>query len=83
MPGTGNSDTESDETKYLQTTIGDLRKVYGVDFAKGCCDGEKVTDVVRTVGLVLIFTIFAFGYIAGWAIRDRKSRERRRRFAGF
>jgi hypothetical protein len=41
------SDTESNETKYLQTTIGDLRKVYGADFAKGFSDSEKITDVVR------------------------------------
>jgi hypothetical protein len=48
MPETErNSDTESSENKYLQTTIGDLRKVYGVDFAKGCSDGEKITDVIR------------------------------------
>jgi hypothetical protein len=48
MPETArNPDTASNENKYLQTTIGDLRKVYGVDFAKGCSDSEKVTDVVR------------------------------------
>jgi hypothetical protein len=43
MPETErNSDTESNQTKYLQTTIGELRKVYGVDFAKGCDDSEKI-----------------------------------------
>jgi hypothetical protein len=48
MPKTErNSDTESNQTKYLQTTIGELRKVYGVDFAKGCDDSEKITDVIR------------------------------------
>jgi hypothetical protein len=48
MPKTDrNSDTESNQTKYLQTTIGELRKVYGVDFAKGCDDSEKIADVIR------------------------------------
>jgi hypothetical protein len=30
-----------------ETTIGDLRKLYGPEFAKGCGDNEKLTDVVR------------------------------------
>jgi hypothetical protein len=48
MPETArNPDSESSERKYLQTTIGDLRKLYGVDFAKGCEDDEKIADVVR------------------------------------
>jgi hypothetical protein len=34
------------ERKYLQTTIGDLRKLYGVDFARGCADAAKITDVI-------------------------------------
>jgi hypothetical protein len=42
---TTNRDSES-VTKYLQTTIGDLRKTYGADFAKGCADDEKIADVL-------------------------------------
>jgi hypothetical protein len=26
---------------------GDLRKIYGADFAKGCADDEKIPDVLR------------------------------------
>lgn len=33
--------------KYFETTIGQLRKTYGADFAKGCADNEKLTDVLR------------------------------------
>jgi hypothetical protein len=33
--------------KYCQTTIGELRRAYGVDFAKGCADNEKMADVLR------------------------------------
>jgi hypothetical protein len=38
-------DTEA--KKYRETTVGDLRKLCGADFAKGCADNEKITDVVR------------------------------------
>ncbi len=38
---------ETSDKKYLQTTIGDLRKLYGADFAKGCADTEKIADVAR------------------------------------
>jgi hypothetical protein len=48
MPQTArNPDPEISERKYQQTTIGELRKLYGEDFAKGCADNEKITDVVR------------------------------------
>jgi hypothetical protein len=40
-------DPEISKKKYLETTIGDLRKLYGADFAKGCADNEKITAVVR------------------------------------
>jgi hypothetical protein len=30
-----------------ETTIGELRKTYGADFAKGCADNEKIADVLR------------------------------------
>jgi hypothetical protein len=33
--------------QILETTIGDLRKTYGADFAKGCADDEKIPDVLR------------------------------------
>jgi hypothetical protein len=39
--------TAISERKYLQTTIGDLRKLYGANFAKGCEDTVQITDVVR------------------------------------
>lgn len=39
-------ETESDQ-KCLQTTIGDLRKSYGADFAECCADNEKLPDVLR------------------------------------
>jgi hypothetical protein len=46
MPETApDSDNENSDKKYLQTTIGDLRKLYGADFAKGCADNEKIVDV--------------------------------------
>jgi hypothetical protein len=35
------------DNKYLQTTIGELRKRYGSDFAEGCADDEKLPDVLR------------------------------------
>jgi len=48
MPETAhNRDTESGEGKYHQTTIGDLRKLYGADFAKGCDGNEKIADVIQ------------------------------------
>jgi hypothetical protein len=40
-------DSETGQNKYQQTTIGDLRKIYGADFAKGCEDDEKIADVLR------------------------------------
>jgi hypothetical protein len=42
-----NPDTEVSDKKYCETTIGELRKTYGADFAKGCADNEKITDVLR------------------------------------
>jgi hypothetical protein len=41
------SDTEISNKKYGETTIGELRKIYGADFAKGCADDEKLLDVLR------------------------------------
>ena len=38
---------EASDNRDFQTTIGDLRKLYGVDFAKGCADNEKIADVAR------------------------------------
>ncbi len=38
--------------KYFETTIGDLRKIYGADFAKGCTDDEKIPDVLRRYPLL-------------------------------
>jgi hypothetical protein len=40
-------DTETSHKKYGETTIGELRKTYGADFAKGCADNEKIADVLR------------------------------------
>jgi hypothetical protein len=48
MPETArNPGPETSDKKCFQTTIGDLRKLYGPGFAKGCSDSEKITDVVR------------------------------------
>ena len=48
MPETArHRETEISDKKYLQTTIGELRKTYGADFAKGCADNEKIADVLR------------------------------------
>jgi hypothetical protein len=48
MPETArHRDTENSNKKYCEITIGELRKTYGADFAKGCGDNEKITDVVR------------------------------------
>jgi hypothetical protein len=48
MPETApNPHTENSERKFLQTTIGDLRKLYGGDFAKGCNDNDKIADVIQ------------------------------------
>jgi hypothetical protein len=40
-------DTEIGDKKYFQTTIGELRRTYGADFAKGYADNEKLLDVLR------------------------------------
>ncbi len=40
------------DKKYLETTIGELRKRYGSDFAKGCGDNEKIMDVLRKLPLL-------------------------------
>jgi hypothetical protein len=40
-------DTEISHKKYGETTIGELRKTYGADFAEGCADDEKIADVLR------------------------------------
>jgi hypothetical protein len=44
---TRNPDPQTTDKRYLQTTIGDLRKLYGPDFAKGYADNEKIVDVIR------------------------------------
>ncbi len=36
--------TETSDSREFQASIGDLRKLYGVDFAKGCADNEKIAD---------------------------------------
>jgi hypothetical protein len=33
--------------RWRETTIGELRKAYGADFAKRCADNEKIADVLR------------------------------------
>jgi hypothetical protein len=33
--------------KVLRNHIGELRKTYGADFAKGRADNEKIADVLR------------------------------------
>jgi hypothetical protein len=40
-------DTEISDKKCSETTVGDLRKLYGPDFARGCEDHEKIADVLR------------------------------------
>jgi hypothetical protein len=40
-------DTKISRKKYGETTIGELRKTYGADFATGRADHEKITDVLR------------------------------------
>jgi hypothetical protein len=40
-------EAERHHDKYFETTIGDLRKTYGADFAEGCADNEKMPDVLR------------------------------------
>jgi hypothetical protein len=47
MEAARNRKTETRERKYLQATIGDLRKLYGANFAKGCAESEKIADVVQ------------------------------------
>jgi len=48
MPETArHRETEVSDKKYCETTIGELRKTYGADFAKGCADNEKMADVLR------------------------------------
>jgi hypothetical protein len=37
------------EGKYSETTIGDLRRLYGPEFARGCADNEKIADVLRKI----------------------------------
>jgi hypothetical protein len=46
MPETAhNSNLETSHRN--ETTIGDLRKLYGPNFAKGCANSEKIVDVVQ------------------------------------
>jgi hypothetical protein len=33
--------------KHGNTLIGTLRKIYGANFAKGCSDNEKLSDVLH------------------------------------
>jgi hypothetical protein len=46
-------DTKMSNKKYCETTIGELRKIYGADFAQGCTDNEKITDVLRKLRRVI------------------------------
>jgi hypothetical protein len=41
------SDRDIRNKKYCETTVGELRKTYGADFAEGCADNETITDVLR------------------------------------
>ena len=41
------SDTKISHKKHGETTIGELRKIYGADFAEGYADHEKLLDVLR------------------------------------
>jgi hypothetical protein len=41
------NEKKRNEGKHSETTIGDLRKLYGPGFAKGCDDSEKMADVVE------------------------------------
>jgi len=36
--------------KHGNTLIGTLRKTYGPDFAKGCAEDEKLSDILATLG---------------------------------
>jgi hypothetical protein len=36
--------------EYGNTLIRTLRKTYGPDFAKGCADDEKLSDILATLG---------------------------------
>ena len=38
------------EREYGNTLIRTLRKTYGPDFAKGCADDEKLSDILATLG---------------------------------
>jgi hypothetical protein len=40
-------DAEISHKKYGETTIGQLRRTYGADFAEGCADNETIADVLR------------------------------------
>ena len=48
MPQTArNPNPETSDKKYCETTVGELRRLYGADFARGCEDNEKIVDVLR------------------------------------
>ena len=49
MPTARHRDTEISNKKDCETTIGEMRKTYGANFAKGCADNEKITDVLPKV----------------------------------
>ena len=42
-----NRDSQTGNKKYFESTIGNLRKRYGADFAKGFADSEKLADVIQ------------------------------------
>ena len=48
MPETArHREPEISDKKFCETTIGELLRTYGADFAEGCADHEKVADVLR------------------------------------
>ena len=47
MTETARHRDEVSSKEYGETSIGELGKTYGADFAKGCADNEKITDVLR------------------------------------
>jgi hypothetical protein len=48
MPQTARNNPDPETShKYFETTLADLRKRYGPDFAKGYPDNEKLADAVK------------------------------------
>jgi hypothetical protein len=54
MPETArHPDMEMSTKKYCETTIGELRKTYGADFAKGCADNERIADCSASLSMMV------------------------------